>query len=784
MVPQKSFGYTLRQICNFSSLKGRKNFAIISAVLAIVVACGCGGTSPQLQSAYAGALQITPSSVHLVAKSAQDAGAAPITVRNRSSRTVLVTSSVARPGGMFRVMGQSAFLLKPNQVQRLTVVFMPGWLGTASGQKTQSFPIALPKFACCQGTLTISAPGAVAQVGLQGQVSTAQPAKQTQKTLNISVSPSNTTVQSGQSLQFTATANGHNVPVLWSATLGSINSAGLYVAPAVSSSTVDVVAATSASGLSGSGAATVNVTAPTLVPSSQPPSSQPPSTQPPPPPPPPATYTGSGYYISPNGSNSNPGTASQPWKTFGYAISQLQPGDNLVLEDGLYTGTNSGYPYVDCSAGAANGTASAPITIRAQNERAAFIQGDGTAYPVAILHCQYWQLIGLHVENGDFDNRNYNGTGSTEAAYGDAVFLYSDSHLTLQRNLIARNNRYANSHLVDNYYTSHSLYEENEFYYFHRHGILDMFGAYNTYRRNYFNSRNYADLPGGRYSADPARGDTSISLYPAQNAIVENNISEGNQVAEDIQCAYVSTAHTCNDNAFFGNISLRDQYGLVIKARGTGDLYMPHNTDLVNNVVIAPALVGMFFRANKNTTCTNCTALDVPYNRAGLLADAGGSGETGDGNYSLSFSNSLAVSASGGAQYGLAVLSSSGNWTWSANHAAAYGNQLNFYPALPNSNVTGASTANPNLGSCKVWVPSDSSMKGAGAGGADIGTNILYEYFNGSPTSQPLWDPASGQFPHGALVQGVNDMAGQSAFDVNVRLNVNSGGCSFPSNYP
>lgn len=777
MVSQRSFWYAVRQISNFSCLKERKNFAIIPAVIALAVACGCGGSSYDSgQAVSAGALQITPTSLHLVANSPQEQPAAPISIRNTSSRTLLVTSLEAHPGGLFRVAGQSSFLLKPNQVQQLTVVFMPGWLGMASNQRSKSFPIILPKFACCQGTLTISTPGAVAQVSLQGDVNTAQPSKQTHQTVNIAISPSSANVQPGQNVQFTASSNGHNIPVVWSASLGSINSAGLYVAPSVSRSTVDVIAATSAMGATGSAAATVNVTVPA------PPSSpQPPSPQPPPPPP---TYSGSGYYISPSGSDSNPGTPSQPWKTFAYAISQLKSGDNLVLEDGLYTGASSGYPYVNCSSGAANGTASAPIAIRAQHERAAFIQGNGTAYPVAIVHCQYWQLIGLHVENGDFNNRNYTGTSSTEALYGDAIFLYSDSHLTLQRNLIAHNNRYANSHLVDNYYTTSSLYEENEFYYFHRHGILDMFGAYNTYRRNYFNSRSYADISGGRYSADPNRGDTSISLYPAQNDIVENNVSEGNQVAEDIQCAYVSTAHTCNDNAFWGNVSLRDQYGFVIKARGTGDLYMPHNTNLVNDVVIAPALVGMFFRANKNTTCTNCTVLDIPYNQAGLLADAGGSGETGDGNYSLSFSNAMAVSASGGAQYGLALLNSTGNWTWSANYAAAYGSQLNFYPALPNPNVTSATTANPNLGSCKVWLPSGSSVKGAGAGGADIGANILYQYYNGSPTTQPLWDPATGQFPHGTLVQGVNDIAGQSAFDVNVRLNVNSGGCAFPSNYP
>ena len=42
------------------------------------------------------------------------------------------------------------------------------------------------------------------------------------------------------------------------------------------------------------------------------------------------------YYIAPNGNNSNPGTSAAPWKTFAYAIPNLNPGDTLLLcTDGL-----------------------------------------------------------------------------------------------------------------------------------------------------------------------------------------------------------------------------------------------------------------------------------------------------------------------------------------------------------------------------------------------------------------------------------------------------------------
>ena len=50
-------------------------------------------------------------------------------------------------------------------------------------------------------------------------------------------------------------------------------------------------------------------------------------------------------------------------------------------------------------------------------------------------------------------------------------------------------------------------------------------------------------------------------------------------------------------------------------------------------------------------------------------------------------------------------------------------------------------------------------------------------------TNQPLWNPSTGEFPGGAIVPGVNDIAGSSRFDVHKRLNVNTNGCSFPAGY-
>src|SRR5580658_3583887 len=57
-------------------------------------------------------------------------------------------------------------------------------------------------------------------------------------------------------------------------------------------------------------------------------------------------------YISPAGRDANPGTEDRPWRTFDFAVPRLNPGDALILEDGIYSDATSGFPNINCSAGA------------------------------------------------------------------------------------------------------------------------------------------------------------------------------------------------------------------------------------------------------------------------------------------------------------------------------------------------------------------------------------------------------------------------------------------------
>src|SRR5262249_33844082 len=145
------------------------------------------------------------------------------------------------------------------------------------------------------------------------------------------------------------------------------------------------------------------------------------------------------YYLSPSGADSQPGTSASPWKTFAFATSKLQSGDTLIVRDGTYNGSNSGYLNVSCGTNAQNGTTTQPITVKAENERKAFLQGDGSDRPVYMSNCSYWTLEGLRAEDGDFPGES-NGNEP-----GAIVVIKSSDHITIRLFLVRFTNRYKNA---------------------------------------------------------------------------------------------------------------------------------------------------------------------------------------------------------------------------------------------------------------------------------------------------------------------------------------------------
>jgi hypothetical protein len=472
------------------------------------------------------------------------------------------------------------------------------------------------------------------------------------------------------------------------------------------------------------------------------------------------------YYLSLTGSNANAGTStSAPWKTFSFAIPKLKPGDTLVLRDGTYTKATNGSLQMICGnragSNAVNGTSAQRITVKAENERQAFIKGDGSGYPLHMLGCAYWTIHGLRFEGRDLE--------ASKAPNGHTVYITSSNNIIFRRNLVRFNNRYKNGAIVSFGGSTASLIEENEVYSYSRNGLGG--GSRNTYRRNYINSRNHADISGGLTSNNPARGDTGYIYYPSSDNLVENNISEGNSTGFQL-----SALGPTKDNKLYGNISLGDGYGALLTARGSGTDMMPHDNLFVDFVAVDYSAVGFYARSAEGTQCRNCTLLGGTSGNNGLGVDVNSS-HLGDGYYSFFGTNLLAMNHSGGG-----VMIDRNIDQWSIDFANSFA-AASFFKSYSGNYFHHTQSVDPELGACKVFIPESSPMKGAGQNGADIGANVLYRYENGVLTPEHLWNPTTGQFPCGAVIPRVNDIAGASCFDVHKRLNVNVNGCSLPASY-
>jgi hypothetical protein len=157
------------------------------------------------------------------------------------------------------------------------------------------------------GTLTVTATSAADTTkSASATVTVSAP------TLSVSMSPTSASLSTGSMQQFTATVTGAtNSAVTWSATGGTISSAGLYTAGQTPGTYT--VTATSVADSTKSASSTVTVVTTTAC-------------------------SGTCYYVSPTGSDSNAGTStSAPWRTIAHVQSfqsNLNPGESVLFQRG------------------------------------------------------------------------------------------------------------------------------------------------------------------------------------------------------------------------------------------------------------------------------------------------------------------------------------------------------------------------------------------------------------------------------------------------------------------
>lgn len=481
------------------------------------------------------------------------------------------------------------------------------------------------------------------------------------------------------------------------------------------------------------------------------------------------------FYISPTGSDANDGlTTSTPWLTFTYAldVSRASCGDTLILRNGEYgDGTSTGKITVSgriCTEGD-------ELIIQAENQRQAKILDNGTGRAVYILDSAYITLDGLYARSTD-------NSGATS---GTPFFTIRNNHVTL-KNLVARNpNRYANVHVFAIEDSTDVLIENSEGYVFHRHCVEMWRSTRVTARQVYCNPRGGRIAGGYNAGAGLNGADAAVSMYPCRDCIQENVIADGTtsrMYLNEMNATY-GLSTLMSGSQVLGSICYKCNYanGVFLDSRTVADAnHTPQNITVRDVALIdwASASAGVRVSDGINITLDHITVLSTGSTGNGIMTDdKAGVGTTAASN-SVAISNILVAGLTPGRGFHI-----TGFNTWTGDEVISNGNGTAFNPPTP-SNWTNTSTAAHLMGTCKVWVPVGALGKGAGTGGSDIGATVLYRTINGVLTTTPLWDPTTGEFPHGADdVDGTNNVAGDSLKDFHTRINVNAGGCSFPAGY-
>jgi len=153
------------------------------------------------------------------------------------------------------------------------------------------------------------------------------------------------------------------------------------------------------------------------------------------------------YYVATNGSDSNPGTEAQPWRTIYYGAEQLYPGDTLLVKQGTYAPrSNTGAFYIPGIQPARSGTQSQPITIKAYPGHSVTIDGTLSNAPAIGSYARNWIIYdGFYIYRGCMYIQEASNVTvqNCEMQYGAAE---DTNHINMVRiavsaNTIIRNNK-------------------------------------------------------------------------------------------------------------------------------------------------------------------------------------------------------------------------------------------------------------------------------------------------------------------------------------------------------
>ena len=376
------------------------------------------------------------------------------------------------------------------------------------------------------------------------------------------------------------------------------------------------------------------------------------------------------YYIAPDGNDGQSGESeSSAWATFARAWQSLAPGDTLVVMDGLYQ--------QNIEPTGADGTPEQPITIRAQHDGQAIIDGGFTSIPV-YLYRNYYTLEGLVARNGQH-----------------AVYFISGSNNTLRR--VSGYNATAddNSDIFAVFDSHNNLIEDCIAAGMGRKMVMIYRGSYNIVRRCFTDWRAW---DGRNWCDDWPWGD-NLQIYNSDYNIIENSIGYGSVPVWSIAVQANAPDVSAVGNQVLGSISI----------------YAGMNHD--GTVKVWPN------ERPQPTDCTQMRSFDWPSQRAGFALY--GNGRIEDNLFRDIF-------AWGSAGLGLTVILDGQHGNNIIDHATLLNNGLDNRPGWGG---IGAEVRPEELylfdGFTNSWVEAYDEWGG--------GARLDYRYVNGQLTNEPLW---------------------------------------------
>jgi hypothetical protein len=127
------------------------------------------------------------------------------------------------------------------------------------------------------------------------------------------------------------------------------------------------------------------------------------------------------YYVSTTGSDSNSGLIGAPFKTIQKAANIVNPGDTVIVKNGIYTDTNGDDAIVKLSRG---GTSSSWITFKAENKWGAKLDGQKNATDygwVFLTGADYIRIEGLEIYGCKSMGIHINQTTSNTYLYRNKI---------------------------------------------------------------------------------------------------------------------------------------------------------------------------------------------------------------------------------------------------------------------------------------------------------------------------------------------------------------------------